>query len=94
MAFFNEQGDVTLSQSCNPTSIPQSSSTTCTVTAFNDSFDDATVNLLSTVSSGLRITGATGATVSPNGKTASAGPELLEGELDATPAIAAGRHTG
>ena len=48
------------------------------------------MNLLSTVSSGLKITGATGATVSPNGKTASAGPELVEGELDATPAIAPG----
>ena len=90
VAFLNEQGSVTLTQTCDPTSIPQSSSTTCTVTAFNDSFDDATVSLQSTVSSGLRITGATGATVSPNGKSASAGPELLEGELDATPAIAPG----
>ena len=90
VAFFNDQGDITLSQSCNPTSIPQSSSTTCTVTAFNDSFDDATVNLQSAVSSGLKITGATGATVSPNGKTASVVNELLEGERDATPAIAAG----
>jgi len=93
VAFFNEQGDVTLSQSCDPASIPQSSSTTCTVSVFNDSFDDATVNLLSTVSSGLRITGATGATVSPNGKSASVGPELVEGERDATPAIAPATDT-
>ena len=90
VAFFNEQGDVSLTQSCNPTTILQSASTTCTVTAFNDSFDDATVNLQSTITSGLKITGATGAVVSPNGKSASVANELLEGELDALPAIAAG----
>jgi hypothetical protein len=63
-------------------------STTCTVTAENQTFSTATVQLQTTTSDNLRITGSTGATV--NGRRVNAGPATLAGKLDATPAIAPG----
>ncbi len=63
VAFIHTQGDVNLSQSCWQTSIPKSRATVCDVTAVNNTFDDQTVNLDSTVSSRLRIIGANGASI-------------------------------
>ena len=90
VAFFNKQGSVTLTQSCAPPSIPVRQSTTCTVTAQNTSFADTTVSAHSVVSPRLRITGATGATLSYFGFVATAPATLLAGQKDAIPAIAAG----
>ena len=94
VAFFNQQGNVTLEQSCDPLSIPAWQSTTCTVTAANQSFGDAAVSLQSIVSNKLKITGASGATVGPHGATATAGPLTLPGQKDAIPSIAAGDTPG
>ncbi len=94
VAFFNKQGDVTLTSSCTPATIPEHATTTCTVTAENFSSGDAAVVARSTVTSGLNITGATGATVDRRGGSASAGPVILAAPKDAIPAIAAGTTPG
>jgi hypothetical protein len=85
VAFFNQQGAVSLTSACNPTSIVKDATTTCTVTAENQSFEPATVGLTTTASNNLKLTGATGATLSGNRVTA--GPTTLAGKKDATPSI-------
>ncbi|MCU1365966.1 MAG: peptidase and in kexin sedolisin [Ilumatobacteraceae bacterium] len=87
VAFFNQQGSVTLQQACSPTSVKERQTTTCTVTAANQSFGDATVGAASIVNDKLKIVGATGATVDRRGTAAAAGPVTLTGQKDAVPAI-------
>jgi len=86
VAFYNTQGSVTLAQACDPTTIKQRKLTTCTVTASNQTFGEAVVAMNSTVSRGLTIVDADGA--SSNGRTASVVPVTLAGQTDAIPAIA------
>ena len=86
VAFFNQQGAVSLASSCAPGTIREGQTTTCTVTAENQSFEPATVQAKTTTSDSLRIVGATGATVV--GKTAVAGPTSIAGKKDGTPSIA------
>jgi hypothetical protein len=94
VAFFNQQGKVTLSQSCAPTTVPLTTSTVCSVTASNTSFGTAAVSATTAVTSGLKITGATGgATVAVNGRSASA-TFPLAGQADPQPAIAPGNTPG
>lgn len=90
VAFYNRQGDVSVNQSCNPASIAVRATTTCTVTAQNNSAAEAAVVARSTVSDGLRIVSANGAQANRSGDTATAGPVVLTAPTDATPAIAAG----
>jgi hypothetical protein len=61
---------VTLSSNCAPGSIAVKAATTCQVTATNTTFNDAAVNLRTTVNDRLQITGATGATVAGGAATA------------------------
>jgi hypothetical protein len=63
VAWIHTQGSVTLVQDCDAATLKIGAETTCTATATNDSFDDATVDLDTLTSSQLSITGATGATV-------------------------------
>ena len=88
VAFFTQQGAVSLTSTCAAPTVRHGASTTCTVTAENQTFSTATVQLQTTTSDNLRITGSTGATV--NGRRVNAGPATLAGKLDATPAIAPG----
>jgi hypothetical protein len=88
VAFNNKQGDVSLTSTCNPATIALRATTTCTVTAKNSSVGDATVVTQSTVTDGLKITGASGATVDRQGGSASVGPVSLAPPKDAIPAIA------
>ena len=90
VGFNNKQGDVSLTSSCSPEAIARRATTTCTVTAENFSRGDATVQSRSSVSDGLKITGATGASVDSLGGSASAGPVVLPAPQDAIPAISAG----
>jgi hypothetical protein len=90
VAFFNQQGDATLTQSCVAASLRVNQTTTCTVTAQNNAAAAATVLLDTTVSNGLQIVSATGAKVSGHHDSASAGPVVLAAPKDAIPAIAAG----
>jgi hypothetical protein len=94
VAFFNQQGDATLTQTCAAPSLLVNQTTTCTVTAQNNASAPATVNVDSTVSSGLQILSATGATVNRRHDGASAGPAVLAAPKDAIPAIAAGSTPG
>lgn len=90
VAFFNKQGDATLTQTCAAPDLLINQTTTCTVTAQNNASGPATVTVVSTVSSGLQIAGATGATVNRRHDTATVGPVVLAAPTDAIPAIAAG----
>ena len=87
VAFVVQQGDVSLTQSCEPSSIAKGSSTLCTVTATNNSFNEQAVSSRTTVNSNLRITGATGATVANGAATASA---TLAGAELGVPSMGAG----
>lgn len=80
VAFFNQQGAVTLEQSCDPTTIKIGGLSTCTVTATNNSFDEASVTATTTVTKGLQIVGGP----------ATVGPTTLAGKKDAIPSINAG----
>ncbi len=63
VAFVPGQGAVGLEQACDATSIPRNSTTTCTVTATNEGFDEQEVDLTTSVNSNLRVVGADGAKV-------------------------------
>jgi subtilisin family serine protease len=88
VAFFNKQGDATLTQSCVPPNLTVNQTTTCTVTAQNNALAAASVTVDSAVSNGLSIASATGARVNGRRDTASAGPVVLAAPKDAIPAIA------
>ncbi len=91
VAFKNQQGAVTLTQSCEPDTIAIRDTTTCTVTAENKAAGPATVTTTSTVSPLLKITDAVGAdAVRSNGHKVVAGPTVLAPPKDAIPSIAAG----
>ncbi|MDT4972059.1 MAG: hypothetical protein QOG22_2202, partial [Pseudonocardiales bacterium] len=90
VAFFNKQGDATLTQTCAAPSLTVNQTTACTVTARNDAATPAQVAATSTVSKGLRIDSATGATVNTQHNAAVAGPATLAAPKDAIPAIAPG----
>jgi subtilisin family serine protease len=94
VAFFNKQGDATLTQTCAAPSLTVNQTTACTVTARNDAATPAQVAATSTVSKGLRIDSATGATVNTQHNAAVAGPATLAAPKDAIPAIAPGDTPG
>ena len=95
VAFFNQQGKVTLTQTCDPVHHPGPAATR-PATSPRRTSPPATPGQRSTrrCPSGCGIVGATGATVSPDGTAATAGPVTLAAPEDATPAIAAGDTAG
>ena len=90
VAFYDKQGDVSLTSFCNRATIAVSATTTCRVTIRNSSSGDAAMVARSRVTAGLQITGATGATIDRLDGSASVGPVILAAPKDALPAIAAG----
>ena len=94
VAFYNQQGDVSLSQDCARDPIRRATTTLCTVTATNQSFSTAAVTAITKVSSELRISDAVGADPDQRGRSAIAGPVTLAGRTDATPSIAPGTTPG
>jgi hypothetical protein len=90
VAWFNQQGVVTLSQSCGSGTLTVNGTTTCQVTIANTTMSNAAVTATSEVTSGLRITSASGASVASSHKKATVGPVPLAGAQDAVPAIANG----
>jgi Subtilase family/Fibronectin type-III domain/PA domain len=90
VAFYDQQGDVSLTSSCNPATIAVSAMTACSLTARNSSSGEAAVVARSSVTAGLVITGATGVTLDRLDGSASVGPVILAAPKDALPAIAAG----
>ncbi len=93
VAFVPQQGDVSLTQSCANTSVAWLGSTSCTVTATNNSFGDATADFKTTVNANLLITGATGASVQ-NPWTATKTAVTLSGATLGVPSIAPGATPG
>ncbi|HEY7628503.1 MAG TPA: S8 family serine peptidase [Ilumatobacteraceae bacterium] len=93
VAFFNQQGRVTLSQSCSAPSVAEGRTIACAVAAQNLGTEPAAVNITAKVSNRLKITAATGAGLQ-NNRTAVAGPVILDPPADAVPAIAAGDTPG
>lgn len=61
VAFIHTQGDVSLTQACDPDEIHQREVSTCTVEAVNNSFDEQTVDLDTFVDKRLRIVALDGA---------------------------------
>ncbi len=72
VAFIRQQGSVALDQTCSAASVQLGQTATCTVTATNNTFDSQNVDLTTSTSSRLRITGASGATVT-NGVASASG---------------------
>jgi subtilisin family serine protease len=89
VAFVPQQGAVSLTSSCAPTSIPRYQTSECTVTATNTSFTTTTADLATLTSPHLPVTGVAGATrtgvfsVARNGVT-------LAGAQPGVPSIAPG----
>lgn len=90
VAFDNKQGDVSLRSSCAPATIGVKATTTCKVTAHNDSSGDAAMVARSSATDGLKITGAAGVRLDRLDGSASVGPVILAAPKDAVPAIAGG----
>jgi subtilisin family serine protease len=93
VAFSPGQGALTLSQTCDPTTISRPDGrSTCTVTMQNTARTAATVNATTHLDSGLRITAVTGATqTSPRDAVASA---TLSAPAPGTPTVAPGSLFG
>ena len=95
VAFKNQQGAVSLTSTCDPSTIGTGGTTTCTVTAENKAAGPATVSMTSTVSPLLKVTDVVGdGAVRVNGKKVTAGPTVLAAPKDAIPAIAPGDTPG
>jgi subtilisin family serine protease len=88
VAFVAQQGGVSLTQTCDPTSIAKGDSSTCDVTVTNDTFSDAEVAPTTSVDDHLAITGADGARV--DGGHASPGSVTLARKIDGDPEPVAG----
>jgi len=86
VAFIRTQGDVKLTQSCSPTSIKVGSTTLCSITATNTSFDDQMVNLATATTSRLAVTTVLRAT-KVNSHTVQKGGVLLAGGEPGVPAL-------
>jgi hypothetical protein len=93
VAFKTGQAQVTLASSCSPLTIPSGGISTCDVTATNNSFNDTTVTLRTTVSNNLRVASAGGAYIvnnrtveKPNVALAGGSPGVPTVDPDASPA--------
>jgi subtilisin family serine protease len=93
VAFVRAQGQVSLNQSCDPTTIAlETGRSTCEVTVQNNSLQDTSVVSRSRLTNNLRLTAVNGATqVSPREAVATAN---LAGKELASPAIAPGDSPG
>ena len=89
VAFIHTQANVNLTQTCDPLEIRVRETTTCTVEAANNSFDEQTVDLDTFVSNNLRITAADGA-VLVSGRHAQLHDVTLSGAAPGVPSVADG----
>ncbi len=89
VAFVPQQGDVALTQHCEPSQITWFASTTCTVTATNLGFSDAAVDLSTVTDLALPITKADGARVRHPFQAEAKGIELA-GAAPPVPSLSSG----
>jgi hypothetical protein len=66
VAFRTGQAQVSLASSCSPTSIPVNGISSCQVTATNNSFNNTTIDLRTTLNNKLRVQSASGAVIVDN----------------------------
>ncbi|MEO8830111.1 S8 family serine peptidase [Lapillicoccus sp.] len=93
VAFNNKQGQVSLTQSCTPSSFAVGATSVCTVTADNQSASDAKVVINSTLTGGTSLTSVTGGQRTSN-QSATTGWRTLAAPKDAIPSIAPGTTPG
>lgn len=93
VAFVPQQGAVKLTSDCAPAQINWFGTTTCTVTATNDSFGDAVVDLKSSAELPLMVTGANGAKQTTPFTVEKKGVELA-GAMPGTPSLSPGTIAG
>ena len=93
VAWIHTPGNVSLTQSCVPESIPKGSSTACSVAATNESFQSQTADFDTFTTSNLAITGASGATV-VNAHRARLHDVVLDGVQPGVPDVADGSLAG
>jgi Subtilase family/PA domain/Fibronectin type-III domain len=89
VAFVHAQGDVSLSQTCAPSTIKVGNTSVCTVTAENDSFSPQQVTVETRTDGSLKIVSASHTTIIDNHTTRTTA-EVLEGAQPGIPSVAAG----
>ncbi|HEX5542196.1 MAG TPA: S8 family serine peptidase [Micromonospora sp.] len=93
VAFVPQQGSVTLTSECGAERITWFGNTTCTITATNNSFGDATIDLKSTSNAHLLVTGATDAN-QKNPFTVEKKNVTLAGAVPGAPSLSPGTIAG
>lgn len=93
VAFVPGPGAVKLTSSCSPTSIAVGATSLCSVTATNTAFEDATVDLTTTLDSNLAVAGASGAMIVDD-RRLEVRHATLPGKVPGTPSLEAGELFG
>jgi hypothetical protein len=93
VAFVPKPGPVTVTSTCAPESIPVGGTSLCTVTATNSAFEDATVDLTTTLSEHLAVAGASGAMIVDD-RRLEVRQAKLSGKVPGTPSLEAGQLFG
>ncbi|HVK25374.1 MAG TPA: S8 family serine peptidase [Actinokineospora sp.] len=93
VAYVTGQAHVSLASSCAPTSIPVNGASTCSITATNSSFTDTTVDMITTVTKNLKVTGATNASI-VNNRTVRKSNVLVAGAVPGVPSMDPGELAG
>jgi hypothetical protein len=93
VAFVPKPGPVTASSTCTPASIPVGGTSLCSVTATNTSFEDATVDMTTTLTPNLAVAGASGAMIVDE-RRLEVRQAKLPGKVPGTPSLSAGELFG
>jgi hypothetical protein len=89
VAFIHQQGSVSLSQECTPSTIAKKATSTCTITATNLAPTEQTVTMDTTLTNNLKVAGVQGAKQTGQRSVATA-PATLAPSRPPVPAVAAG----
>ena len=93
VAFVPKPGPVTVTSTCAPASIPVGGTSLCTVTATNSAFEDATVDLTTTLDPNLAVAGAAGAMIVDDHRL-EVRQAKLPGKVPGTPSLESGQLFG
>jgi hypothetical protein len=93
VAFVPQQGPVTLTSGCAPATIAIDGTSLCTLSAANTTYEDATVDLTTTVDQRLALAGATGAMITGD-RQVEVSQARLAGARPGTPALTPGSLFG
>ena len=93
VAFVPKPGPVTVTSNCAPASIPVGGTSLCTVTATNTAFEDATIDLTTTLDQHLAVAGASGAMIVDD-RRLEVRQAKLPGKVPGTPKLESGELFG